>query len=56
MTQEIDELSYQLMEMLEQERELRARTEQASLHRIEELEAQVVYFCKFIMHIFHIAF
>lgn len=40
MTQEMAELRYQLMEMLEQERELRARTEQASLHRIEELEAQ----------------
>jgi len=40
MTQEMAELRYQLMEMLEQERELRARTEQASLHRVEELEAE----------------
>eukprot|EP00253_Pinus_taeda_P005328 PITA_05328 len=40
MTQEMVELRYQLMEMLEQERELRARTEQASLHRVEELEAE----------------
>eukprot|EP00246_Nothoceros_aenigmaticus_P011609 TRINITY_DN3225_c0_g1_i2.p1 TRINITY_DN3225_c0_g1~~TRINITY_DN3225_c0_g1_i2.p1 ORF type:complete len:486 (+),score=78.56 TRINITY_DN3225_c0_g1_i2:885-2342(+) len=35
------ELRYQLMEMLDHERELRARTEQASVHRVEELEAQL---------------
>jgi hypothetical protein len=31
------------MEMVEQERELRAQVEQASVLRVEELEAQVVY-------------
>ncbi|KAJ7520579.1 hypothetical protein O6H91_19G011400 [Diphasiastrum complanatum] len=41
MTQEMAELRYQFMEMLEVERDLRARTEQASVHRVEELEAQV---------------
>ncbi len=30
------------MEMVEQERELRAQVEQASVLRVEELEAQVV--------------
>lgn len=43
LTQEMAELRYQLMEMIEQERELRAQTEQASVLRVEELEAQVSY-------------
>ncbi|XP_057869246.1 uncharacterized protein LOC131076207 isoform X1 [Cryptomeria japonica] len=41
LTQEMAELRYQLMEMLEQERELRAFTEQRSWDRIEQLEAQL---------------
>jgi hypothetical protein len=37
------ELRYQLMEMIEQERELRAQTEQASVLRVVELESQVSF-------------
>ena len=42
MTQEMAELRYQLMERVDEERELRARTEEASLRRISELESQVL--------------
>ncbi|MCO5609100.1 hypothetical protein L7F22_063322 [Adiantum nelumboides] len=41
MTQEMVELRYQLMQRVDEERELRARTEEASLRRIAELEAQL---------------
>ncbi|XP_024519963.1 plectin-like [Selaginella moellendorffii] len=41
MAQEMAELRYQLTEILEEERQLRARTEQVSVHRVEELESQV---------------
>lgn len=41
LTQEMAELRYTLMERVEQERELRAHTEQASLRRISELEEQL---------------
>lgn len=41
LTQEMAELRYQLMEMIEQERELRAQAEQASVLRVVELESQV---------------
>lgn len=41
LTQEMAELRYQITEMLEQECKRRARIEQASLHRIAELETQV---------------
>lgn len=43
LTQEMAELRYQLMEMIEQERELRAQAEQASVLRVVELESQVSY-------------
>ena len=56
MTQEMAELRHQLMHILEQERELHARIKQASLHKIEDPEAQVIYLCKFVMHIFQISF
>ncbi|ERM99930.1 hypothetical protein AMTR_s00110p00093580 [Amborella trichopoda] len=41
LTQEMAEMRYQVMGMLEEECSRRACIEQASLHRIEELEAQV---------------
>jgi len=41
LTQEMAELRYQLMEMIERERELRAQAEQASVLRVVELESQV---------------
>ncbi|MCO5564403.1 hypothetical protein L7F22_018064 [Adiantum nelumboides] len=41
LTQEMAELRYQLMQRVDEERELRARTEEASLRRIAELEAQL---------------
>ena len=40
LTQEMVELRYQLMEMLEQENEPRAFTEQRSWNRIQQLEAE----------------
>lgn len=43
LTQEMAELRYQLMQRVDEERELRARTEEASLRRIAELEAQLKY-------------
>lgn len=46
LAQEMAELRFQLMEMLDHERELRSRTEQASVHRVEELEAQVNRSCR----------
>ena len=47
LTQEMAELRYQLMEMIEQERELRAQTEQASVLRVVELESQVNFLFRF---------
>lgn len=43
LTQEMAELRYQIMGMLEEERKRHACIEQASLQRIAELEAQVIY-------------
>lgn len=43
LTQEMAELRYQLMQRVDEERQLRARTEEASLRRIAELEAQLKY-------------
>ncbi|GMH31549.1 hypothetical protein Nepgr_033393 [Nepenthes gracilis] len=42
LTQEMAELRYQMIELLEEERRRRVCIEQASLHRIAELEAQVL--------------
>lgn len=47
LTQEMAELRYQLMDMIEQERDLRAQTEQASVLRVVELESQVSFVFRF---------